>query len=322
VAGEKRADLPPEVDEVIAKGMAKSRDDRFGTPRELAVALREASGIPSTSVGATQLSAGAGAGAETVLAGTAAGGSPPEHPEAAPPATAPPAPPAPAAPAPAAPAPPPRPGMSRQTKLIAAGVIGALLVAGAIIGTVLAVTGGGKKTTTTSTGATGPSALVTDLIASDISKYCTTQSAPATGAILTVKCTPASSAPTSFPNEFSLSFYREASSLETAYENAKKGVTIGNCGNGAGEKDWIHPATGKRGGKRFCYTQGNEFVIVWTHEKLGADDHVNMLGIAKEPGRSPTIVAGWWNFWRNHLGKCGDNNIPEDVCLNTVKKFS
>ena len=62
-------------------------------------------------------------------------------------------------------------------------------------------------------------------------------------------------------------------------------------------------------------------MIVWTHEKLGSPDHVNMLGIAKKTGRSPTIVSSWWNFWRNHIGKCGEN-IAENVCFNTVKKYS
>src|SRR5262249_49331482 len=65
-ASAKRPDLPPDVDAVVAKGMAKSRDDRFATPRDLAVALRSAIGAPATSAGAaTQLSTGGGDGVAT-----------------------------------------------------------------------------------------------------------------------------------------------------------------------------------------------------------------------------------------------------------------
>ena len=46
------------------------------------------------------------------------------------------------------------------------------------------------------------------------------------------------------------------------------------------------------------------FVVVWTHEKLGADDHVDMLGIAPEPGRAPTTFASWWNGVNDYIGKC------------------
>ena len=66
----KRPDLPPQVDEVVANGMAKQRDQRYGTPRELAAALRDLAGTsarPVTSAGPTQLASN-----ETVLAAGAA----------------------------------------------------------------------------------------------------------------------------------------------------------------------------------------------------------------------------------------------------------
>ena len=323
VAGAKRPDLPPEVDVVVAKAMAKARDDRFQSPRELAVALREAIGAPATSAGATQLSPESGS--PTVLAGSGAG-APPAEPE--PPSTvapaAPPTPPGEPAAPPAAPTPAPRPPMSRQTKLIIAGAVAAVLVIGGIVGAVIALTGGGSSSTgagptTTSTGG-AESTLMSVLVPSQIAAACTTQNTPAKGAVETETCTPTAGAPTSFPDELTLSFFPNARTLETAYQNAKKGVTIGNCGNIPGEKRWIHLSTGRTGGRRFCYTKGNESLVVWTHEKLGSDDHVDMLGIAKEPGRAPTVF-NWWNSLKDVIGKCR-GKAAEDVCLNTIQKLT
>ena len=41
-ATQKRPDLPPEVDGVIAKAMAKNVDDRYATTPEFAAAMRKA----------------------------------------------------------------------------------------------------------------------------------------------------------------------------------------------------------------------------------------------------------------------------------------
>ena len=88
-----------------------------------------------------------------------------------------------------------------------------------------------------------------------------------------------------------------------------------------GERPWLHP-TGKRGGRFFCYQNKNgNFVIAWTHEKLGSDDHVDMLGSATEPGRAPTIVGGWWNSLNDSIGKCRPT-ISKELCLNTISRIT
>ena len=59
-------------------------------------------------------------------------------------------------------------------------------------------------------------------------------------------------------------------------------------------------------------------MIVWTHEKLGSEDHVDMLGTAREPSRSPTIFAGWWNSVNDFIGKCRQL-VAEHTCLAVIQ---
>ena len=150
-----------------------------------------------------------------------------------------------------------------------------------------------------------------------IAKTCTDVSSPIPGAVEEAECNAAEGAATSAANEFTLTFFGGADDLERAYRNAKAGVTAAPCGSTTGERAWIHQATGKRGGRRFCYADGNEFTIVWTHEKLGSDDHVDMLGVAREPGRAPDLVAGWWNAVNDNLGKCRPA-VSEEECFAAI----
>ena len=97
----------------------------------------------------------------------------------------------------------------------------------------------------------------------------------------------------------------------------KAGVSQAACGGTVGERVWIHLATGKRGGRRFCATDDSgNFLVVWTHEKIGAPDHVDMLGVAKEPGRSPTIFSSWWAAINDNVGKCRPL-VSEETCSAT-----
>lgn len=130
-----RPDVPPALDGVLARAMAKGRDERYGTCREFVAAARGAAG--QLAGDATLLAGGA-----TVLAGsdaTVPGAPPPAQvrptPSSAPtPETAPPPPDAHPPPAP----PPP----SRRRRYLAAGVAALVLAAGAIAGIVLATRGG------------------------------------------------------------------------------------------------------------------------------------------------------------------------------------
>jgi tRNA A-37 threonylcarbamoyl transferase component Bud32 len=346
---ERRPDLGPAVDDVIAKAVAKSRDDRYARPSEFAVALRQAVGAAASGapVEATP------GGSETILAGSALAT------PAASAATAPPAAPAepatPAAPAspPVEPTPPstaaPGGGGSNRRRLAVGGAILAALVAAGILIPLLALSGGKSSSEgtagttpaatsapaatstaatpgTTTVGQVAAASLLSVLAPSQVTKECTAQDAPAGGAVETEVCASSPTDPTSEPNRFQFSFYPGSRDLLRAYgrelARARGAATLVKCGSApAGERAWIHP-TGKRGGRFFCYQDaGGAFVIVWTHEKLGSPDHVDMLGTATEPGRAPTIVGGWWNSLNDSIGKCRPK-VSEELCLSTITRIA
>jgi tRNA A-37 threonylcarbamoyl transferase component Bud32 len=329
---EKRPDLPPEVDEVIAKAVAKSKEDRYERPTEFALALKQAVGAGAAS-GVSAVAAQPGA-RETVLAGASVVGRAQAEKQAEPPAQSPPAQPPPAQP----PADGTGPGDGNRRKLLIAGGILAVVLAAVLI-PLLAFSGGksssaeGTTPTTTAaqsggtTGGATPATLLSVLAPSQVAKECTPQNNRAKDALETNLCMSTPRDPTSQPDQFQFSFYRSSQALLHAYGQVLKqargtnGAVVG-CGSAPpGERPWLHP-TGKRGGRFFCYQdkKGN-FIIVWTHEKLGSDDHVDMLGTATEPGRAPTIVGGWWNSLNDSIGKCRPT-ISQELCLNTISRIT
>ena len=217
-------------------------------------------------------------------------------------------------------------------------VIGAALVAGiaAIVGAavlVMSVTGDDGKqavaATSTETGTTGstttaaPAGSLLDVLApTEIASTCAENRVPAKGAVETDQCTTPDDAPAARPDEFELSFFKDAKSLQAAYTAAKSGLEPARCGNTEGEQVWIHTSTGKTGGHRACFIDlKGRFVILWTHEKLGSEDHVDTLGTAREPGRAPTAFAGWWNSVNDFLGKCRQQ-VALHTCLATIKAIT
>jgi hypothetical protein len=336
-AREKRPELPAEVDQVLQKAMAKSKDDRYADAREFATAVRGALGGGASATVAPPASPAA---QETVLAATPPGVAPTVTDRAVP------APPA------ADPGPPAEPGARKpRSRLLLAGLGAAALVAvAAVLAIVLAGGGdddpaaapaGGDTATETVGGAADPTATGADtteaptptepaapssllevLVPSQIAASCTPSTTPREGAVETNTCVPTEGAPTSSPNEVELSFFPDAESLERAYAGVREGAEPTSCGGTVGERVWIHPATGQRGGRRVCQVDGSgEFVIVWTHEKLGAADHVNMLGVAREPGRSPTTFQSWWAAVNDNLGKCRPK-VSEETCSESIQSFT
>ena len=69
-----------------------------------------------------------------------------------------------------------------------------------------------------------------------------------------------------------------------------------------GELQWLHGA-GKPGGRAFCYFDGNDAVIVWTHERLGQPTHRDILAIAREGGSDHVSLTRWWRPWHHLIGK-------------------
>ena len=328
---EKRPDLPAEIDEVVAKAMAKSRDERYQTPKEAASELRRV--LSDVAAGSAAAAAG---GRETVLAGatvsggdegsgttastpkpgeTVVSGGGPQQPARA-----------------AAPDAPNEPGRARRSPLVALAAAGALAAIGLIVA-VLALAGGdddgepqgagqtGGQTATGGEPAATPASLIEVLVPTQIARTCTSSTTAREGALETHVCTAAEGASVSDPNEVELSFFADGQSLEQAYAAAKEGVKPVSCTAATGERLWTHPTTGNRGGRRLCFVDQSDFVIVWTHEKLGSPDHVDTLGIAREPGRSPTMFRTWWNALNDSLGKCRPQ-VAEDACFGAIQQLT
>jgi serine/threonine protein kinase len=354
----KRAELPIGVNDVIATAMAKAKDDRYASCGQLARSLRSAATGGGTFAGEHAVSSPTVRGAATVLAGSDAaapptGGATPTGPgtpagaTAASSAAPPPQP-------PAAPPPPsdgsgslpgelgpesPRPS-SKETRTVEVTgrrltglMLGLLvLVAAAVVAAVLLTRNNDHKsstppTTTTTPGTAGTADnLLAVLAPTQIAKTCTKTEPPSTGALETDDCKSPPTAAESDPNTFQLNFYPGAHAMNAAYDKelAKaKSTGFAECGKEPGSSQpWVHISSGKLGGKRFCWidTSGN-YVIVWTHEKRGSEDHVDMLATATEPSRAPTTFTSWWTPLKEFLGKCRPKG-SQDVCLNTIQAIT
>jgi hypothetical protein len=309
----KRLDLPPEIDGVVAKAMAKSPSDRYATAPEFAAAMRKAlTGTESTRMHDSQ-QVPARIQATVATGGAAAAAAPPvQTPPSAPAAEEPPPPPA-----------GPDAGPSRRKPwMVPVAIVILLIIVGGIIGGVLALTGGGSS----STSAAG--SLLDVLVPTEVANACTTQKAPEGKAVETNICTPSANAAAAFPNNLTLSFYKPGSAALDAYntEVSKSGVKTdtGRCDRNQwkGEGTWSH-ADGKFGGHRLCYVDGNgDSIVVWTHEKKGSENHADMLAIAKEPGRGNSAsLFSWWNPNHQVIGKCRAR-ASEEVCLATIEKIT
>src|SRR5262249_59206814 len=140
-------------------------------------------------------------------------------------------------------------------------------------------------------------------------KYCKA-TAPRQGAAKTAVCAPRAGAGGAFyPDKWQISLFRNQASLLNAYNALRRendiGRDFGRCDGitWGGEGRWLH-GPGKPGGRNFCYFDGNVAVIVWTHEKLGQDSHVDMLGIARANGSDHSNLFNWYRFWHHRVGKC------------------
>ncbi len=69
-----------------------------------------------------------------------------------------------------------------------------------------------------------------------------------------------------------------------------------------GEYQWLH-GPGKPGGRAFCYFDGDEAVIVWTHERLNQPTHRDVLVVAREAGNDHAALTRWWRPWHHLVGK-------------------
>ena len=75
-----------------------------------------------------------------------------------------------------------------------------------------------------------------------------------------------------------------------------------NAFSWGGERAWLH-GPDKPGGRVFCYFDGNDAVIVWTHERLGQPTHRDILAVAREGGSDHPALTRWWRPWHHEIGK-------------------
>lgn len=341
-----RPEFPKTLDRVIARALAKDKDERYGTCTEYIRAARAAvldqpvlfsRDEPGTAGGVAVTLASAGPMAQSAapepappsLVTAAAPSSPPPPAQDTTPPGGPPAP-------PGGPTPP---GGSRSRSWLWGGgaAVAAAIAAGLIVFFVTrsddgpneavttqaattevattaetadtAATTETADTTATTAAETGPGAELAGLVPAEIFQNCGIASSPRRGASATAVCVPSNgSADGFFPDQLELSTYPDSESLVAALADIEEEQGIepdtGAC-NGVqwgGEVSWNH-GPDKPGGQRLCYFDGDNAVLVWTHEKLGQADHRDVLGIAREGGTDHARLFSWWRFWTHRIGK-------------------
>lgn len=191
-----------------------------------------------------------------------------------------------------------------------------VLIAAATAAAVVYLTSGnegepGSAATGTQSGsvAQAPVADVLALIPSNLRKACVVQQVPDVGAVATAVCVPQGSVETGFsPDRWQVSIYRDGAALSEAYEaeRARHEIALdqGRCSvlSWGGEGPWAH-GPDKPGGRRLCYFDGDDAVIVWTHGRFGQPTHRDILGTAREGGSDHARLAAWWSVQHHLIGK-------------------
>ncbi|HJX74881.1 MAG TPA: hypothetical protein VJ247_00910, partial [Gaiella sp.] len=151
------------------------------------------------------------------------------------------------------------------------------------------------------------SARLDALVPAALWKDCRVQSVANPSAIQTAVCLPSSGT----PDRWEISMYPNASTLASAYssqlgprEDIPRDKGKCNAFSWGGEHAWLH-GPDKPGGRVFCYFDGNDAVIVWTHERLGQSTHRDILVVAREGGSDHAGLTRCWRPWHHQLGKAG-----------------
>jgi predicted Ser/Thr protein kinase len=315
-----RPELPLAFDGVIATAMAKDPNERYSSCGELARAARNAASGASRRVDGGPPPAPA----ETIASPPAAPSLPVAAPSPSPDIPVPVA----AAAAPAAAAPPTVPPQEPVTdgaaekkgpwltpmKQLLLTLLLVVLAAAASGVIVYFLTRDDGTTTSSVSGAPRPAIHpLSELVPSPVWQDCK-ETTPRAGAVETAICTQPGDATTFTPDRLELSTYSSGAAVQSAYEALRRSQHVarnhGKC-NGlswGGEGTWLHNPTspGARpavGGSRFCYFDGSDVVIVWTHRKFGQPTHTDLLAVAREGGSDHPGLYGWWRFWHHRIGK-------------------
>ena len=203
-----------------------------------------------------------------------------------------------------------KPGRQFGWKL-AAGVIGlAALTAAGVVYLTAGDNPGGARLRAPTAAASGEKPLAADarldvLVPAALWKDCHVQSVAEQGAVQTAVCLPSDGV----PDRWEISQYPNAKALAAAYQGElrrREDVPHdkGKCNafSWGGEHAWFH-GPDKPGGRVFCYFDGNDAVIVWTHERLGQPTHRDILVIAREGGSDHPGLTRWWRPTHHEIGK-------------------
>jgi class 3 adenylate cyclase len=199
------------------------------------------------------------------------------------------------------------------------------VIAALTAGAVVYLTGGTDKnvnpatanansttTETTSTATPPPTGepVLAALVPAAAWDTCQIQAVADPGADQTAVCVQPQGVTKRMPDRWQISVYPNGKSLRTAYETIRETRDIardqGAC-NGlswGGEDSWQH-GPGRPGGRKLCYFESDDSVIVWIHEKGGQPDHRDVLGIAREGGSDHAGLYLWWRPWHHRIGKIG-----------------
>jgi class 3 adenylate cyclase len=191
------------------------------------------------------------------------------------------------------------------------GVVGlaALTAAGVVYLTAGDNSAGGRLRAPTAA-ASGDQPLPADatldaLVPAALWKDCHVQAVAEPTAVQTAVCLPANG----MPDRWEISQYPNAKALEAAYQSELRRRDDvprdrGKCNafSWGGEHAWLHGPE-KPGGRVFCYFDGNDAVIVWTHERLGQPTHRDILVIAREGGSDHPGLTRWWRPAHHEIGK-------------------
>src|SRR6188508_1713658 len=251
-----RPDLPKELDRVVARAMAKSRDERFATAPELVDAVH---GVLRRSPTASHPVAERYEEPVATISVDGSGELDPPVAEASPP-------------------PPDQPSGRRTPSMPRWGLTAILVALAAIISATAAYLvarddGGSAAASPTVTGTveTVPEAPLSlaALVPGALWKNCAVQNAPATGAAESAVCLqPAEVTGQNPPDRWEISIFPDSTALRAAYDAARAaaprvangGRCDGTFWGGAGP--WVHEGTPpKPGGHRFCYFDGDDAVI-------------------------------------------------------------
>jgi len=195
-------------------------------------------------------------------------------------------------------------------KLAAAVALIAAATAGAVVYLTTGDTDPGTASPPTVPSTEAPTTLPEDagleaLVPAELWTDCRQQTVAEPRAVETAVCLPSNG----MPDRWEISMYPDGGTLAAAYlgelrrrEDLVRSEGRCNAFTWGGEREWLH-GPDKPGGREFCYFDGNDAVIVWTHGRLGQPTHRDVLVIARESGSDHAGLTRWWRPWHHVVGK-------------------